>query len=236
MIEGRGLGGLTQAPPRKPLIAAVEGWALAGGFELSLACDLVVAAETARFGVPEVKRALVAGAGAAVLLPQPDPAGARAGAAAHRRPDQRRAGRRDRPGQPVRARGRRPGRGARAGRHDRRQRTAGGRGHQADRHLRPGLDAGTRAGPPGRADAARVRLRGRHRGRDRLRREARPGLEGPLRSVGPVGLEPTATGLKLGSHHVRPCRAGSGSTPLVGARNRSSGRLAPDRGGRVATA
>jgi enoyl-CoA hydratase len=70
VIEGRGLGGLTEAPPRKPLIAAVEGWALAGGFELMLACDLVVAAETARFGVPEVKRALVAGAGAAVLLPQ----------------------------------------------------------------------------------------------------------------------------------------------------------------------
>ena len=70
MIEGRGLGGLTEAPPRKPLIAAVEGWALAGGFEIVLACDLVVAAETARFGVPEVKRALVAGAGAALLLTQ----------------------------------------------------------------------------------------------------------------------------------------------------------------------
>ena len=70
VIEGRGLGGLTEKPPSKPLIAAVEGWALAGGFELMLACDLVVAAETARFGVPEVKRALVAGAGAAVLLPQ----------------------------------------------------------------------------------------------------------------------------------------------------------------------
>lgn len=68
VIEGRGLAGLTQAPPRKPLIAAVEGWALAGGFELLLACDLVVAAETARFGVPEVKRGLVAGAGAALLL------------------------------------------------------------------------------------------------------------------------------------------------------------------------
>jgi enoyl-CoA hydratase len=70
IIEGRGLGGLTEAPPRKPLIAAVEGWALAGGFELLLACDLVVAAETARFGVPEVKRGLVAGAGAALLLGQ----------------------------------------------------------------------------------------------------------------------------------------------------------------------
>lgn len=69
-IEGRGLAGITQAPPRKPLIAAVEGWALAGGFEVLLACDMVVAAETARFGVPETKRALVAGAGAAMLLPQ----------------------------------------------------------------------------------------------------------------------------------------------------------------------
>ncbi|MGY1604846.1 crotonase/enoyl-CoA hydratase family protein [Geodermatophilus sp. SYSU D00815] len=67
-IEGRGLCGITQTPPRKPLIGAVEGWALAGGFELLLACDLVVAAETARFGVPEVKRSLVAAGGAALLL------------------------------------------------------------------------------------------------------------------------------------------------------------------------
>jgi enoyl-CoA hydratase len=69
-IEGRGLCGITQTPPRKPLIGAVEGWALAGGFELLLACDLVVAAEDARFGVPEVKRSLVAAGGAALLLPQ----------------------------------------------------------------------------------------------------------------------------------------------------------------------
>ena len=69
-IEGRGLCGITQTPPRKPLIAAVEGWALAGGFELLLACDLIVAAETARFGVPEVKRSLVAAGGAALQLPR----------------------------------------------------------------------------------------------------------------------------------------------------------------------
>jgi enoyl-CoA hydratase len=67
-VEGRGLCGITEAPPRKPLIAAVEGWALAGGFEVALACDLVVAAETARFGVPEVKRSLVAAGGGAFLL------------------------------------------------------------------------------------------------------------------------------------------------------------------------
>ena len=69
-IPGRGLCGITQTPPRKPLIGAVEGWALAGGFELLLACDLVVASASARFGVPEVKRSLVAAAGAALLLPQ----------------------------------------------------------------------------------------------------------------------------------------------------------------------
>jgi enoyl-CoA hydratase len=68
-IPGRGFGGVTAAPPRKPLIAAVEGWALAGGFELVLACDLVVAASTARFGIPEVKRGLVAAAGGLHRLP-----------------------------------------------------------------------------------------------------------------------------------------------------------------------
>jgi enoyl-CoA hydratase len=69
-IEGRGLCGISMTPPRKPLIAAVEGWALAGGFELLLACDLVVAARTARLGVPEVTRSLVARAGAALHLPR----------------------------------------------------------------------------------------------------------------------------------------------------------------------
>ncbi|HYB48785.1 MAG TPA: enoyl-CoA hydratase-related protein, partial [Streptosporangiaceae bacterium] len=69
-FPGRGLCGITQTPPRKPLVGAAEGWAVAGGFELLLACDLVVAGESARFGVPEVKRSLVAGAGGALLLAQ----------------------------------------------------------------------------------------------------------------------------------------------------------------------
>lgn len=70
VVEGRGLCGMTEAPPRKPMIAAVEGYALAGGCEIVLACDLVVAAEDARFGIPEVKRGLVARAGGLLRLPQ----------------------------------------------------------------------------------------------------------------------------------------------------------------------
>jgi enoyl-CoA hydratase len=52
------------------LIAAIEGWALAGGCEIALACDLIVAAEDAKFGLPEVKRSLVAGAGGLIRLPR----------------------------------------------------------------------------------------------------------------------------------------------------------------------
>src|SRR5215472_3310548 len=62
-LPGRGFGGLTERPPTKPLIAAVEGWALAGGCELALTADLIVAARDAKFGLPEVKRGLVAAAG-----------------------------------------------------------------------------------------------------------------------------------------------------------------------------
>jgi len=69
-LPGRGIAGIVQRPPRKPMIAAVEGWALAAGFEIALSCDLVVAAENARFGVPEVKRGLVAAAGGLLRLPR----------------------------------------------------------------------------------------------------------------------------------------------------------------------
>lgn len=70
MIPGAGFAGIAEAPPRKPLIAAVEGFALAGGFEIALACDLIVASNTARFGLPEVKRGLVAAAGGLLRLPR----------------------------------------------------------------------------------------------------------------------------------------------------------------------
>jgi enoyl-CoA hydratase len=72
-IDGRGLVGITETPPSKPMIAAVEGYALAGGCEIALACDLIVAAENASFGIPEVKRGLVAGSGGLIRLPKKIP-------------------------------------------------------------------------------------------------------------------------------------------------------------------
>lgn len=73
IVEGRGFGGVVQAPPKKPLIAAVEGYALAGGLELMIACDLVVANTGAKFGIPEAKRGLVAAAGGVMMLPDQIP-------------------------------------------------------------------------------------------------------------------------------------------------------------------
>jgi len=70
VVAGRGFAGIVQRASAKPLIAAVEGFAVAGGFEIALACDLIVAARGARFGIPEVKRGLVAAGGALLRLPQ----------------------------------------------------------------------------------------------------------------------------------------------------------------------
>ncbi|WP_313300688.1 crotonase/enoyl-CoA hydratase family protein [Diaphorobacter sp.] len=67
-LPGRGFCGITMKPPRKPIIAAVEGYALAGGFEVVLACDLIVASREARFGLPEVKRGLAAAGGGLLRL------------------------------------------------------------------------------------------------------------------------------------------------------------------------
>lgn len=70
IVAGRGFGGLTQQLPKKPLIAAVDGYALAGGMELAISCDLIVANREAKFGIPEVKRGLAAGAGGLLKLPR----------------------------------------------------------------------------------------------------------------------------------------------------------------------
>jgi len=66
----RGFAGIAQRASRKPLIAAIEGFALAGGLEIALACDLIVAAKGARMGIPEAKRSLVAAGGALLRMPR----------------------------------------------------------------------------------------------------------------------------------------------------------------------
>jgi len=66
----RGFAGIAQRASRKPLIAAIEGFAVAGGMEIALACDLIVAANGAKLGIPEVKRSLVAAGGALLRLPR----------------------------------------------------------------------------------------------------------------------------------------------------------------------
>ena len=69
-VPGRGFAGITRRPPRKPVIAAVEGHALGGGLEVVLSCDLVVAAADAVFAMPEAKRGLIAGSGGLLRLPR----------------------------------------------------------------------------------------------------------------------------------------------------------------------
>jgi enoyl-CoA hydratase len=74
-VADRGFAGIVERASRKPLIAAIEGFAVAGGLEVALACDLIVAARGARLGIPEVKRSLVAAGGALLRLPQRIPYG-----------------------------------------------------------------------------------------------------------------------------------------------------------------
>lgn len=73
IVDGRGFGGITERGPAKPLIAAIDGYALAGGMELALACDLIVAGQGAMFGIPEASRGLAAAAGGLIRLPRQIP-------------------------------------------------------------------------------------------------------------------------------------------------------------------
>lgn len=74
-VGDRGFAGIVQRGSRKPLIAAIEGFAVAGGLEVALACDLIVAAREAKLGIPEVRRSLVAAGGALRRLPRRVPYG-----------------------------------------------------------------------------------------------------------------------------------------------------------------
>ena len=172
MAGGRGFGGITERPPAKPIIAAVEGYALAGGCELALACDLIVASEDAWFGLPEVTRGLVAGAGGLLRLQHRIPyhiameialTGERIPAARlhERGPDQ--------PARPGRGG---PGRGARARRQDRRQRAARARRDQAHHRRVRRLARRACVRQAVRDRGARFRLQGCDRGGSRVRGEA----------------------------------------------------------------
>ncbi len=180
-VEGRGILGIAMTPPRKPLIAAVEGYALAGGFEAVLACDLTVAARNAQFGIPEAKRGLAAAAGGLMRLPRLIPPRIAMELAltgdmisaerlAQLRPDQR----------PDRA-GPGAGGGEAPGRQDHRQRAAFGRREQARDRREPRLAARRDVRAPAgdhRPGAAVGRRPRRCRG---FRREAQTGLERPLK-------------------------------------------------------
>ena len=178
-----GFAGFVQRERTKPVIAAVDGPALAGGTEIVLACDMVVASETAVFGVPEVKRNLVAAGGGLFRLPRKIPRNIameliltgrldfsaqdahRYGLVNHLAPE----------GGALEP-------GHRAGRADRRGRSPGGPREPADRprdHRCQPDEIGWKS--LGRGHRQDVRHRGLRRGPQRLHREAGPGVEGPLR-------------------------------------------------------
>ena len=173
-----GSAGSSSVRSSKPLIAAVQGPALAGGFELVLACDLVVAADTATFGLPEAKRGLLAAAGGPIRLAERVPLADRARDRDDRRPDHRGACLRARPGQPGGAGrpGRRRGRRSRRAHHARTRppRCASPGASCAERR---DLDEAGAWALTDRAGRRGHRGRRRHRGLDRLRGEAPPGLE-----------------------------------------------------------
>ena len=171
IVEGRGMG-FNERPPVKPLIAAVEGYALAGGTELALATDLIVAANNSAFGIPEVKRGLVAGGGGLLRLPQRIPYAIAMELAltgenlpAERAHELGLVNVLTEPGKALDG-------AIRAGREDHRQRAAGGGRHQADHRRVTGLEPRGHVARAGQDHDAGVRIQRRQGGRDRVRREA----------------------------------------------------------------
>ena len=221
---GRGFAGITERPPSKPLIAAVEGFAVAGGFEIALACDLIVAARGARLGLPEVKRALVAAAGGLLRLPARIPHHVAMELAltgdpivAERAHALGLVNRLTDPGEALAGR-------ARSGGSDHPQRPAGAGGDQAHPGRGARLAGGRGVGAPGRARRPGVRLRRRARGRRGLRREARARLARPLtaaegwRRTRPLLAQTVASSERAPprsrcSHRYTPCHVPSASRP-----------------------
>ena len=179
-----GFAGITTRDFPKALIAACNGHALAGGFEIMLACDLVVAADHATFGIPEVKRGLVAGAGGAIRLAKRISLaralelGMTGDAVDAQTVHQLGLVNRVVPASKV------LDTAGRAGRADLRGGAAGRPGHQEGHQGLP-RGAGVRGvGDPGRRGRRGVPLARRHRGRHRLRREADAELDrSPARAV-----------------------------------------------------
>ena len=196
-VADRGFAGIAQRASQKPLIAAIEGFAVAGGLEVALACDLIVAAEGAKLGIPESKRSLVAAGGALLRLPRRMPYHAVMELALTG--DTFPAERFHELGLVNRlARTRRGGRRrARAGRGDRAQRAARARGREADPGGAVRLVGGRDVGEAGRDRGPGDGVRGRQGGRTRLQGEARAALAGALVAAAPrsfaEGLLPLRT-------------------------------------------
>ena len=206
-ITDHGFGGITNRDFSKPLIAAANGSALAGGFEIMISCDMVVAADHAKFGIPEATRGLIAGAGGLIRLPKRVPLAVAYEMALTADPIDAAARLRTRARQSRRAR--RPGarRRDRAGRADREERAAR-RAHLQARHATSRSNSARRT--PGRSTPRPSRDRRERRragGGRRLRREARAELAGQV-----VSARRRRTALADATTHrsPEPARAGGG--------------------------